>query len=170
MATLNDFKLLHSSCLKYFELAAETQGFDEDNINKLSVLDKARYGFYYFILNKLANLEEFEEMTSCICDQDFNLKIMGEGSSDEGIDAVYINEEEHEVNLFNFKFREKYNADKQQSKDEAILSSKFLSVLKTERNNLEGKLNGFATRIINSYNTPIEWKTNFYIVSTLVSG
>lgn len=165
MATINDFKLLQSSSLKYFELASETQGFDEEKIKKLSVIEKARFGFYYFILNKLTSLDEFDDITSCICDQDFNLKIRGTSFSDEGIDAVYIDEEHNEINLFNFKFREKYNPDKQQSKDEAILSSKFLSVLKTENNNLSGPLNIFADRIINYYNTPVEWKTNFYIVS-----
>jgi len=165
MATINDFKLLYSSSLKYFELAAETQGFDESRIDSLSSLEKARFGFYYFILNKLTSLDDFDDMTSCICDQHFNLKIMNKGFSDEGIDAVYINEEDNEINIFNFKFREKFNPDKEQSKDEAILSSKFLSVLKTEKNNLEGPLKLFADQIIKFYNTPTEWKTNFYIVS-----
>lgn len=165
MATINDFKLLSSLCLNYFELAAETQDFDESRIGILSNLEKSRFGFYYFILNKLTSLDEFDDMTSCICDQDFNLRVLGKGYSDEGIDAVYINEEENEINIFNFKFREKFNPDKQQSKDEAILSSKFLTVLKTEKNNLEGPIKDFATQIIMLYNTPIEWKTNFYIVS-----
>lgn len=90
---------------------------------------------------------------------------MGNGFTDEGIDAVYINEDEFEINIFNFKFREKFNQEKQQSKDEVILSSKFLSVLKTENNTLSGPLKIFAKQIIDLYNSTTEWKTNFFIIS-----
>lgn len=165
MATINDFKLLNSSCLKYFELAAQTMNFDTDKISNLTLKDKTRFGFYYFILNKMTEMEDFDKMTSCICDQDFNLRIFGRGYSDEGIDVIYINEEDNEINLFNFKYREKFNADRQQSKDEAILSTKFLAVIKTENNNLEGPLKDYVDRIIERYNSSTEWRTYFYIVS-----
>lgn len=165
MATINDFKLLNSSSLIYFDLAAQTMGFDNDKVSKLSETEKARFGFYYFILNKMTEIDDFDLMTSCICDQDFNLRIYGKQFCDEGVDLIYIDEEENEINLFNFKYREKFNPDREQSKNEAIMSSKFLSVLKTENNNLEGPLKEFAGKIIDLYNSPTEWNTNFYIVS-----
>lgn len=165
MASLNDFKLLNSLCLKYFDLAVETQNFGNDKISSLSEDDKKRFGFYYFVLFQLTSIEEFDDITGCICDQDFNLRLIGKGCPDEGVDAVYIDEDKNEINLFNFKFRSKFNPDKLQSKDEAILSSKFLSVLKTENNNLCGKLKDFADQIISKYESRTEWTTNFYIVS-----
>lgn len=55
--------------------------------------------------------------------------------------------------------------DRDQGKDEAIISSKFLSVLKTENNNLDGSLKSLADQIIEKYNSYDEWETNFYIVS-----
>lgn len=165
MANINDFKILNSACLNYFKLANETQDFDDTRVNKLTDLEKMRFGFYYFILNKVLGIDEFDVITKCICDQDFMMKLFNEGCHDEGVDAVYIDEESLTINLFNFKFRAKFNPDKQQSKDEAILSSKFLNVLKTENNHLDGKLKNFAKIIIDKYNSLTEWTTNFYIVS-----
>lgn len=165
MASINDFKLLNSSCKNYFDLAAKTQGFSDGLVDSIDGISKSRFGFYYLILHNLTPLDDFDEITKCICDQDFNQKLFGEGYSDEGIDAVYIDNEENVISLFNFKFREKFNPEKLQSKDEAILSSKFLTVLKTENNNLEGKLKDFAHSIIELYNSTIEWKTIFYVVS-----
>lgn len=60
MATLNDFKLLNSLSMKYFELAVETQNFDDGRIKKLSDLDKMRFGFYYFIQNKMTSMDDFD--------------------------------------------------------------------------------------------------------------
>lgn len=165
MANINDFKLLNASCLKYFDLIIGVQNFEQEKISQLSDINKKRFGFYYFILHNLTSIDDWDIITDCICDQDFNLKLFGKPESDEGIDAVYINEEDCEINLFNFKFREKFNVDKQQSKDEAILSSKFLSVLKTENNTLKGKIKQFADTIIDKYNSKTEWKTRFYIIS-----
>lgn len=165
MASINDFKVLNSSCLNYFNLANETQGFNSERVSQLRDLEKMRFGFYYFILNKLSDIDEFDDITKCICDQDFMRKLYNDGESDEGIDAVYIDENSSAINLFNFKFRSKFNEDKQQSKDEAILSSKFLNVLKTENNRLKGKIGEFASEIIQRYNSSVEWNTNFYIVS-----
>lgn len=165
MASINDFKILNSSCLNYFNLANETQGFNIERVSRLTDLEKMRFGFYYFILNKLSDIDEFDDITKCICDQDFLKKLYNDGESDEGIDAVYIDDSSSTISLFNFKFRSKFNADKQQSKDEAILSSKFLNVIQNENNRLKGKLGDFASEIIKRYNSQVEWNTNFYIVS-----
>lgn len=165
MASINDIKVLNSSCLNYFNLANETQGVSNERVSKLTKIEKMRFGFYYFILNKLSDIDELDDITKCICDQNFMKKLYNEGESDEGIDAVYIDDSSSTINLFNFKFRSKFNADKQQSKDEAFLSSKFLNVLQTENNRLKGKIGKFASEIIKQYNSQIEWNTNFYIVS-----
>jgi len=163
MASLNDFKLLRKICSNYFDLVAETQQFDI--ACALNDIEKERFGFYYFILHHVTGIDDFNTLTSSICDQDFNKKINGSTFSDEGIDAVIINEEESEINIFNFKYREKFKLDAEQNKNEAILSSKFLSVLKTEKNNLKGPVKLFASDIINRYNSNKEWHTYFYIVS-----
>ena len=165
MATLNDFKLLNKVCLNYFDLAKNTQDFDQKAISNLQEIDKKRFGFYYLILNEFNSVDEFDTITKCICDQDFRSKIFKNRTSDEGVDAIYIDEDNREINIFNFKFREKFNADKIQSKDEAIISSKFLSVLKTENNDLDEPLKSLADQIIEKNNSNDEWETNFYIVS-----
>lgn len=165
MASLNDFKLLRKICSNFFELVSDTQKFDIERVNSLNGIDRERFGFYYFILLHVTGIDDFNILTKSICDQDFNNKIYGNLYSDEGIDAVIINEEELEINIFNFKYREKYRLDAEQSKNEAILSGKFLSVLKTEKNNLSGPVNQFASNIIERYNSNKEWHTTFYIVS-----
>jgi len=165
MASINDFKLLKKICANYFDLAAEIQQFDGNRLNILRDIDKERFGFYYFILHHVTGIEDFDILTNSICDQDFNNKINGSQNSDEGVDAVVINEEDSEINIFNFKYRERFDLNTEQSKNEAILSGKFLSVLKTENNNLEGPVKQFASEIIDRYNSNKEWRTNFYIVS-----
>lgn len=165
MASINDFKLLKKICANYFDLASETQQFDVDRVSKLNDIDKERFGFYYFILHQVTGIDDFDILTNSICDQDFNNKINGVLFSDEGVDAVIINEDESDISIFNFKYREKFNLDAEQSKNEAILSGKFLSVIKTENNNLTGPIKRFASEIIERYNSNKEWQTNFYIVS-----
>ena len=165
MASINDFKLLKKICANYFDLASETQQFDGDRVSKLNDIDKERFGFYYFILNQVTGIDDFDILTNSICDQDFNNKINGVLFSDEGVDAVIIDEEESEISIFNFKYREKFNLDAEQSKNEAFLSGKFLSVLKTENNNLTGPIKRFASEIIERYQSNKEWQTNFILLA-----
>lgn len=50
MADRNDFKLLKQRCLRHFELAKECL---EAESKKLDDDKKARYGFYFFVIQNL---------------------------------------------------------------------------------------------------------------------
>ena len=165
MATLNDFKLLKKKCENIFEVACKSEYFSSA-CNKLNTVDKERFGFYYFIIQQTTDLVEYEDMTEIICDQDFNSKIFSEKYSDEGIDVVYINEETHEIYLYNFKYRENFNLDKEQNKNEALLSEKFLAAIKSEKTSShKGKVKFFLDKIIERLKSNEVWSIVFYIVS-----
>lgn len=68
--------------------------------------------------------------------------------------------------MFNFKYRNKYNDDKEQSKNELLVTSKFLNALKHEdTTHLNGKLKKYADEI-NKFNDSDDiWTTVLYYVS-----
>ena len=163
MADRNDFKLLKQRCLRHFELAKDSLG---DKKLDLDDNQKARYGFYFFIIQNLTNLVDYDKMVNAITDTEFNSTFFDVNDVDEGIDAVCFDEQEHVIALFNFKYRNKYNDDKEQSKNELLVTSKFLNALKNEdTTHLKGKLKKYADKI-NEYNDSDDiWTTVLYYVS-----
>lgn len=159
----NDFKLLKQRCLRHFELAKDSLG---DKKLDLDDNQKARYGFYFFIIQNLTNLVDYDKMVEAITDTEFNSTFFDVNDVDEGIDAVCFDEQEHVIALFNFKYRNKYNDDKEQSKNELLVTSKFLNALKQEdTTHLKGKLKKYADKI-NEYNDSDDiWTTVLYYVS-----
>lgn len=113
MASRNDFKLLHSKCIKIFSNVLSTLGLEKnESLNSLSELDKARFGFYYLILQTITDKNEIDELTDMISDTNFNDKFFNIRDSDEGIDAAYFDEDHNQIILFNFKYRNEYNEGK----------------------------------------------------------
>lgn len=163
MADRNDFKLLKQRCLRHFELAKDSLG---DKKLDLDDNQKARYGFYFFIIQNLTNLVDYDKMVEAITDTEFNSTFFDVNDVDEGIDDVCFDEQEHVIALFNFKYRNKYNDDKEQSKNELLVTSKFLNALKQEdTTHLKGKLKKYADKI-NEYNDSDDiWTTVLYYVS-----
>ena len=163
MADRNDFKLLKQRCLRHFELAKDSLG---DKKLDLDDNQKARYVFYFFIIQNLTNLVDYDKMVEAITDTEFNSTFFDVNDVDEGIDAVCFDEQEHVIALFNFKYRNKYNDDKEQSKNELLVTSKFLNALKNEdTTHLKGKLKKYADKI-NEYNDSDDiWTTVLYYVS-----
>lgn len=163
MADRNDFKLLKQRCLRHFELAKDSLG---DKKLDLDDNQKARYVFYFFIIQNLTNLVDYDKMVEAITDTEFNSTFFDVNDVDEGIDAVCFDEQEHVIALFNFKYRNKYNDDKEQSKNELLVTSKFLNALKQEdTTHLKGKLKKYADKI-NEYNDSDDiWTTVLYYVS-----
>ena len=163
MADRNDFKLLKQRCLRHFELAKECL---EVKTKKLDDGQKARYGFYFFVIKNLTKILDYDKIIESITDTDFNSTFFNNKENDEGIDAVCIDEQTHQVALFNFKYRDKYNVDKEQSKNELLTTSKFLLALKQEKiKHLKGKLKTFAEQIILNNNSDEIWTTVLYYVS-----
>lgn len=163
MANRNDFKLLRQRCIRHFELAKDCL-----NAEKKTLTDdqKARYGFYFFVIQNLTNIEEYDEIAGAITDMEFNSSFFGDGYKDEGIDAVCIDDQSRQISLSNFKYRNDFDVDKEQSKNGLIVTSKFLSALKQEDvQYLEGKLKTFAGQIIKNNNSDEIWETSLYYVS-----
>lgn len=164
MATRNDYLLLEQKCLKHYQLALSylqkkkgKQEFPKEM--------QARFGFYYFILKLYTELSEYSDITNIITDTDFNAKFFDKPDSDEGIDAVYIDENNNHIQLFNFKYRNAFNPSSTPSKDDALKSSKFFSVLYSQINNLEGRMKDVADEIIQKLGGNEIWTVSFYIVS-----
>lgn len=76
MANRNDFKLLRQRCIRHFELAKDCL-----NAEKKTLTDdqKARYGFYFFVIQNLTNIEEYDEIAGAITDMEFNSSFFGDG-------------------------------------------------------------------------------------------
>ena len=163
MATHNDYKRLNLKCLRYFDLA-KTEGAIPDNLT-IDEENKKRFGFYYLVLQNILEIDDFSSITNIITDQDFNAKIFHISNQDEGIDAVHIDEERKNISLFNFKYRAKWNIDKEQSINETVISSKYLNILQTENNTLDGKLKEITDLIIEKNQSDEVWNTVLYIVS-----
>ncbi|EMB89809.1 hypothetical protein SMU57_03798 [Streptococcus mutans NMT4863] len=99
MGTLNDFKLINNISRKYFEQLQ----LDID----ISDIEKSRLGFYMFILSCVTDITDVEDLKGLVIDTDFQRKIYKRTNNDLGIDAVYIDETNYEINLFNFKVSRK---------------------------------------------------------------
>lgn len=129
MANINDFKIVNMKSKRMFEY------IDIDNTKQISDIQKSRLGFYHLILENITGLREVDEIKSIIIDTEYNKIVNNISINDLGIDAIYINnesEKEKEVQLFNFKFREKFNADKTKSENDLATSTKFLEHLISE--------------------------------------
>jgi len=164
MATINDYKLLEFKCINLFD-ALNKDSFTVDYYKNLNDKGKARFGFYYFIIQMVTNYMELDDITDCICDTDFHAKTDGDPQDDFGIDAICFNDEDNEIHIFNFKYREDFVED-MQKRNEVWLSSKFFSYLvpgSTET--LTPRMKELADQILQRYNSKNIWKTYFYVVT-----
>lgn len=148
MANRNDFKLLHAKCIQIYENVLAALKINKDSLCNLTDTEKARYGFYYLILQTLTDGNEIEEFTDMICDTEFNSRLFDNRESDEGIDAAYFDNEHNQIVLFSFKYREKFSVDKEQNINELISASKFFNAINTgNTQHLKGKIKTVADDI-----------------------
>lgn len=163
MANINDFKIIAKKSLKFYNLL-----LNEINIEKLNITSKQaqeRFGFYLFILDNLTPINDIGELVELITDTEFNSVFYEDKSDDNGIDAVYIDDETNTIKLFNFKYREQYK-NKIQSINETILSTKFINALLNEdTSKITGKLKNFSEQIIANLMSNDLWKLQLYIIS-----
>lgn len=166
MANLNDFKILKIKCINQYNLALNSiKSLGGVEPPRLADSQKERFGFYYVILQNYSGLSDYDDITEAICDTDFNAKFFNSPIDDQGIDAVVINDEEQEIDLFNFKYRDTFNPDKEQSKNAVILSTKLLNILANGENNLDGKIHDIVEEINDRIGSNDIWKINLYIIS-----
>lgn len=163
MANINDFKLLNIKCRTYFHILQNELG---QTIQLPSEKHIERFGFYLFMLESLCNIKDTFDLVDLITDQEFNSQIFNHKDEDFGVDAIFIDEELNYINLFNFKFREKFNEDKQQGLNETFLSTKFTnSLIADDTSGLSGKLKNVANDIITKLNGSEIWKLRLFVVS-----
>ncbi|BDB57165.1 MULTISPECIES: AIPR family protein [Flavobacterium] len=163
MANINDYKLLNIKCKTYFQIL---QKEIEQRIQLPSEKHIERFGFYLFMLESICNIKDTFDLVDLITDQEFNSKIFNIKDEDFGVDAIHIDEESNYINLFNFKFREKFNEDRQQSLNETFLSTKFTnSIISDDTSGLTGKIKILADDIITKLNGNDIWKLRLYVVS-----
>ena len=145
MANLNDFKVIKRKSAKSFNLLTEVMNM---NTEALDLTQIERLGFYLFIIEHITGVSDVFDITDIITDTEFNKLIFNNNFDDFGLDAIYINEDEKHIQLFNFKYRENFKVGKQ-SVNSTILSSKFINALITENtSSLEGKIKIGADNII----------------------
>lgn len=159
MASINDYKMIRKISLEYFK-------FLDTNLNNLEDNDKARLGFYLFILECITGNKSIDELKYDIIDTHFRKIIFKEDNNDLGVDAVYIDDEARKIMLFNFKYRDKFNCDKTQSLNDAIDCSKFLNVVCSKNvSNLGVATENKIYEIIQRYDSYDEWETELVLVS-----
>lgn len=163
VASLNDFKLLNIKCKKYFDLYAKGANFTSYPAkDKL----KERFGFYLFMLESLCDEKDLDRISDIITDTEYNAHLTNERYNDQGIDALYINDDTKEIMLFNFKFREAFKPGQMQSSNDAFVSTKLVNcILNGSSEGLEGKLKGLVEQAIDRLNSNDVWKTSLYMMS-----
>ncbi|QCA04669.1 AIPR family protein [Pantoea vagans] len=165
MAGLNTFKNLNVKCEKYYNLLTKTIPIKKV-LSEEKVIDKRRIGFYLFILESFGRGKDIVDLSQCIIDSDFNDIVYGVGHDDLGIDAVLFDDENQEINLFNFKYREKFSATSTQAINDPFISSKYFNAIETENlSGVNGKVKDSLERIIELLNGNNIWKITFYAVS-----
>lgn len=124
----HDYDIVYNESLLYFEqLLAQNM-----NLNIAKNIEKARLGFYYLVFELLFDKTQIYDVENCIIDDNFVTLISNQSrkNKDLGIDAVYIDENEKNVHLLNFKFREKYIKSSKKPKYEEIRSAEtFLNIV-----------------------------------------
>lgn len=163
MANINDYKILNKVSGKYFDILENDLN---QKIDLKKEVEKFRFGFYLYILESICGIKDTNDLVKLITDQDFNKTINSKGEEDHGVDAIFIDDEEKYINLFNFKFREKFNSDQMQSLNESILSVKFVhAIVAEDTKGLKGEIAKKAKIIIEKLNSNEIWKFRLYIIS-----
>lgn len=178
MASINDFKLINAKAHKCFELLLNN--FNNNAVTEktkiLTEIEKNRLGFYIFALEYLTGISDIDTLSEIITDSDFNKIFYDDCFDDFGVDAIFIDHDTRAINLFNFKFREKYNIDRQQSTNDFLVSQKFTNLLKNyldsdnleeieNREELRNKIGTYFREIINLLRSNEIWNINLYMVS-----
>lgn len=164
---INDFKLLNLQSKHFFELFAQAESIDNSILSRLTEVQKYRYGFYFYILEMITEVSDLSDIAEMITDTEFNSAFYGDRSNDEGIDAVYINDEKNVIQLFSFKYREKFNVDQSQRKNELLESTKFLCDINVnDYHHTSGKTHDYLEQICKRFfESPEPWSIELFFVT-----
>ncbi|RZF78970.1 hypothetical protein CWC26_13480 [Pseudoalteromonas sp. S4488] len=166
MATRHDYIILNKKLDKYFKLLSDHLGLELD----ISEVERRRLSFYIYILEQVCNESDIGKLASCVIDTNFNKLVFERAVDDCGVDAIYIDDEKLELKLFNFKYRNSFNPDKNQKLNDNFISTKFLNFAIKERSgaldkypeDIKEKIR-FVSSVLNRPND--DWKVELYQVS-----
>ncbi|WP_195514340.1 AIPR family protein [Enterococcus sp. 1001283B150225_161107_E12] len=158
MAVINDFKNVKMRSKKYYEYL----NLEKEQPEKI----KPRLGFYLLVLECITKVKEIDDLIDMIIDTEFRSIVFKDRNNDLGVDAVNIDEEERVIQLFNFKYREKFNNDKGQSMSNMIDVTKFLVHVKEENTDgLDNITKKKIMKIIEVLDSDDTWDIELYMVS-----
>lgn len=167
MAGLNDFELVN-----IYSTELLRRKLNNNQYSELTDSNKKRYGFYYLILQLTTGETELEELEKMIIDTDYRKSIYKVKNNDYGIDAVYVDYESNRILLYNFKFREKYDAKTGGKQGPILDSTKFISMTLNDSfkdiNDLISKEK--MEEISNRVNSDEIWNIELIIVSNENQG
>lgn len=134
MVSRNDHLLVARKSMEAYRDACESGVIpDSFELNKKTTdIDRKRIGFYFLILKNVTDIDSDEDISSKIIDTEYSSKILNRVNNDMGIDAYYIDKEKSEINLFNFKYREKWNKESKFKGGETHSSLRFLGIIAGE--------------------------------------
>ncbi|OPD59741.1 AIPR family protein [Bacillus anthracis] len=163
MADINDYKIVKKKSKMYYKYLKLKKEIPE--------IEQARLGFYLFALECITNNKDINELKEKINDTEFIRIVFGQENNDLGIDAVDIDEENNVINLFNFKFREKFSPKKGLSSNDALISMKFVNAVHSlDSSGLTNKSKEFVDRIIEHLGSEDIWNIRLYMVSNENQG
>jgi len=161
MANINDYKIIGRKSLKYFKLLSNELEFDENNLTEKQM---ERFGFYLFIIEHLSPIRDVLDIADIVTDTDFNKILFDIDFDDCGIDAIMIDDDENHIQMYNFKYRDKFKVGGTKLQ-EIIVSSKFINAIVNENlDNLENKTKEGAAEVIKRLNSNDEYKMSLYVV------
>jgi hypothetical protein len=166
MATRHDYIILNKKLDKYFNLLSDHLGVELE----INEIEKRRLAFYIYILEQVCNESDIEKLASCVIDTNFNKLVYSRLVDDCGVDAIYIDDEKLELKLFNFKYRNSFNPDKNQKLNDNFISTKFLNFTIDEKkgalDNYPAEIKAKIKRVSDILNRPSDdWKVELYQVS-----
>ena len=97
MAILNDYKMVASRAIKHLTLAQSVIDPNNTIVVNLSDEQKARYGFYYLAIQAITDIADYDDITEGIVDTEFNSTFYGIHERDEGIDAIFIDNNSNHI-------------------------------------------------------------------------
>lgn len=158
MATLNDFKLVNNKAIRYANYLNPKKEL-YDNFKK-------RFGFYILVLENISGIKDIDEIIECIIDNEFCNYIFDERNDDLGVDAITIDDDNKTINLYNFKFRDKFKVSAGQKVGHAIDTMRFLTFIDNEStSDLTKRTKKQVEKIIEYLNSDEIWKINLFMVS-----
>lgn len=166
MANLNDFKLVALKSEKMFEFINAK--------NSCSDVEKGRLGFYHLVLENITGVTDVDRIQKFIIDSDYNRIVFGKTVNDLGMDAVNIIDDDESsevtIQLFNFKYREKFNADRNKEEGALSRSTKYLEYILSENDKVKDLPNDIVRTSLKNIRDLLNSNTVCNLVLYMVSN